>query len=193
LGIVAIGTVRGSEITENKDADEKSRLLQVEFTNADDLQTIEQLGATGEDSNPQPGARVIVIDLGPSYRVAVALSDELEPEVKAGEKEIYSYDDAGAKLATIKLLGDSSIELNGDADNAVAFADLKTAFNQVKSDLDAAIDRINAVTALLRSWVVVANDGGGALQLQAGIDFVLDVPNSTADIDPAKIDSIKVP
>jgi len=186
LGIVAIGTVRGSEIAENKDADEKSRLLQVEFTNADDLQTIEQLGATGEDSNPQPGARVIVIDLGPSYRVAVALSDELEPEVEVGEKEIYSYDDAGAKLATIKLLNDSSIELNGDADNAVAFAGLKTAFDQLKSDFDSLVSAYNAHVHATTATVSTGSPGVLSATVSTGSP-------TTADIDPAKIDSIKVP
>ena len=113
MGVVAIGTVRGSEVIENKDADEKSRMLQVELTNADDLQSIEQIGQVGEDSNPQPDARVIVIDLGPAYRVAVASSDDVEPSVSEGEKEIYSYDASGNKLATIILKSDSHVEIEG--------------------------------------------------------------------------------
>jgi phage gp45-like len=187
MGIVAIGTVRGSEIVENKDADEKSRMLQVELTNPDDLQSIEQLGVTGEDSNPQPGARVIVIDLGPAYRIAVALSDELEPSVDAGEKELFSYDDASTKLATIKLLSDSSIEINGNADNAVAFADLKTAFDQLKADFDALVNAYNAHIHVTTATVgPTPTPGVIAVTVSTGA-------LTTADIDPAKIDSIKVP
>lgn len=119
MGIVTIGTVRGSEVIENKDSDEKSRMLQVEFTNADDLQSIEQLGATGEDSNPQEGARVIVVDLSPSYRVAIALSDEIEPSVDAGEKELYSYDDSGNKLVTVLLKSDGSFEVDNGSGSMI--------------------------------------------------------------------------
>lgn len=186
MGVVAIGTVRGNEVAENKDADEKSRLLQVEFTNADDLQTVELLGATGEDSNPQPGDRVIVVDLGPAYRVAVATSDNVEPASEEGEKILYSYDSAGNKLATMVLKSDSTIELNGDADNAVAFADLKTAFDQLKSDFDALVSAYNA--HIHTTTATVSTGPAGVLTPTTSTGSP-----TTADIDPAKVDSIKVP
>lgn len=182
--MIAIGTVVGSEVTENKDADEKSRILQVELTNSDDVQSIEQLGATGEDSNPHVGARVIVLDLGPSYRVAVALSDEVEPSVDEGEKEIYSYDASANKLAYVKLCSDSSVELNGDTDYAVAFNDLKTAFDQLKSDYDDLVTKYNAHV----HPGVTTGTGSTAVVIPASLGSV-----TTANIDPAKIDSIKVP
>ena len=141
--MIAIGTVRGSEITKNKDSDENSRILQVELTNSEDLQSIQQISESGEDSNPQPGSRVIVLDLGPAYRVAIATDDGVEPTVDEGEKELYSYNSSLAKQAFMKFLVDGSIELNGDADFAIAFNDMKTAFDQLKSDFDAFVDTFN--------------------------------------------------
>ena len=187
MGTVTIGTVRGGEVAKNKDADDESRILQVEITNPDDLQSIEQMGQVGEDSNPQPGARVIIIDLGPSYRVVVAADDGVTPTVDVGEKEFYSYDDSGGKLATIKLVSDSSIEINGDADNAVAFADLKVAFDQLKADFDALVNAYNAHIHITTA-TVGATPTPGVIAVTASVGAL-----TTADIDPAKIDSIKVP
>lgn len=191
--MITIGTVVGSEITKNKDGDDNVRLLQVELTNADDIQTVEQMRRAGEDSNPQPGARVIVLDLAPSYRVAVAEEDGIEPTVAAGEKEFYSYDDALAKQAHIRILANGDVEINDNTDFAVRYNELETAFNDLQAELDDTITRLNAVTTLLKTWAVLPQDGGLALQSQAQADFMVDVPASAADITPAKIDNIKVP
>jgi phage gp45-like len=183
LGIVTIGTVLGSEVTKNKDADEDSRILQVELTNTDDVQSIEQMGQVGEDSSPQPGARVIVLDLSPSYRVAVAAEDGVTPAVADGEKEFYSYDSSGSKLATIRLLSDASIELNGNTDFAVAFDDLKVAFDQLRDDFN---DFVSTV------FNVHAHPGVTAGAASTGPPPVGGSPSS-ADMAGAKVDSIKVP
>jgi hypothetical protein len=179
--MITIGTVVGSEITKNKDADEDSRVLQVELTNADDIQSIEQLGQTGEDSNPQPGARVIVLDLGPAYRVAVATSDGITPTAAEGEKEIYSYDANGNKLAYIKLVSDGTVELNGNADFAVAFDDLQTAFNQLRDDFNNFVTTVynlhNHPTAPV-----------GPVSPPALVGT-----SSSADMSGAKVDTVKVP
>jgi phage gp45-like len=184
--MITIGTVRGSEITKNKDSDENARILQVELTNAEDLQSIEQVSQSGEDSNPQPGSRVIVVDLGPSYRVAVATDDGIEPTVAEGEKELYAYDSSLAKQAYIKILVDGSIELNGDTDTAVAFADLKVAFDQFKSDFDALVSTYN--THIHTTTATISSGSTGVIAPTASTGTP-----TTADIDPAEVPTVKVP
>lgn len=191
--MIAIGTVTGSDITTNKDGDDNVRMLQVEIINADDIQGIEQMSRCGEDNSPQPGARVIILDLAPSYRIAVAEDDGVEPTVGPGEKELYSYDADSNKLAHIRILDDSCVEINGNADFAVRYNELETAFNELRTELNDTITRLNAVTTLLKTWVVVPQDGGLALQTTAIAQFVTDVAAADADITPAKIDTIKVP
>lgn len=109
---IDIGTVKGEEITVNKDGEDNVRLLQVELSNPDDLQTIEQMRQPGDDSPPQPGARVLVVDLGPSYRVAIAFDDGVEPSALPGEKYMYSHDDTYAVQASIYLEVDGTITIS---------------------------------------------------------------------------------
>lgn len=179
---IAIGTITGTETKKNKDGDENVRMLTVEITSATDVQTVEQVCESGEDSHPQPGTRVIVLDLSPSYRVAVAADDGLEPSVSAGEKEFYSYTASLVKQAILKLLADGTIYLNGDADNAVRYSALETAFNQLRDDHNDLIIDYNAhvhpgVTAGAASTAVKVPPSS----------------SSTADISGAKIDEITVP
>jgi len=117
--LIDIGTVRGYEVEKNKDADDDTLLLQVEFMGEDDLQTVELIRGSGVDCNPQPGSRVIVLDITPSYRVAIAIDDGLVPAVDPGEREIYSYDDALAKMAFINLAVDGTITIENGSSSVV--------------------------------------------------------------------------
>jgi hypothetical protein len=55
--------------------------------------------------------------------------------MEIGERKLYSQD-GGLIKAFINLLVGGDIELNGNANTAVAFAALETAFNQLKSDFN---------------------------------------------------------
>ena len=179
--MIDIGTIRGYEVTKDGDSDEESRMLQIEFTREDDLQAVEQVGQVGEDANPHPGARVIVVDLGPSYRVAIATSDGITPTVLEGERELYSYDSGGNKLATLRILSDSNIEINGNTDFAVRFNELKTAFDQLQADHDDLVSKYNL------------HVHGGVLSGAANTAATLTTDSpSTANIDPAKVPNVKV-
>lgn len=212
--MIDIGTIRGSEVTTNKDGDDNVRLLQVEASNPDDLQTVEQIRGSGEDSNPQPGSRCIVLDIGKSYRVVVGVDDGVEPTVSEGEKELYSYDDTLTKKAQITLSVDGAITINND--NAVI---------SILSDGTINIDNGNGATIVLTGGNVEINgntDNGVRYsvtksaydQLKSDFDnFVTTIFNlhnhptapvgpvsppsllgaaSTGDISGAKIDEVKV-
>lgn len=192
--MVDIGTVVGSEVKKNKDGDDDVRILQVEFSNKDDVQSVELFPGSGEEVSPMPGDKVIVVDLSPSYRIAVSSNCYKVPEVDFGEKMIYSYDENGIPLSHIIMHDDGNVEIQGDGDYAVRFNELKSAFDELKSNLNDAIQRINLIATTLKTWVIPpAPDGGAALQAQANVVLAVDVSQSTSSVDKSMIDNIIVP
>jgi len=174
-----IGIVKGREIKPNKDGTVDRILLQVEFTE-NDVRTIELMPGNGVDFNPVTGSRVFVASDSDSYQLAIASTDDIEPESNTGEYEIYS-NDSGTKKAKIKLKTDEEIVINDGTDYAVAFNELKTAFDQLKSDFDNFVNTIfnlhNHPTAPTGPVSVPSVTGS----------------SSTADIDPAKVDKVRLP
>jgi hypothetical protein len=179
--MVTIGTVRGAEITRYRDGEDNVRVLRVELTSPDDLQSVAQITRAGVDSSPHDETRVVVIDIEPSYRVAVSEEDLSTPSVDRGEQELYSYSSAGARLATIKLDSASAVIINGGGDYAIAYSRLKTAFDQLKSDFNNLVTQYNSHTH-------VAPAGGGA----TAPPVPLGAP-SAADMSSSKVDKIEVP
>jgi len=169
---IRLGTVTGRSTAKNRDGEGNRLLLQVEMSNADDVQTIEMINAPGEDSNPPKGSQVLIVDLGSAFKAAIAADDGVAPSMAEGEKKLYSIS-AGAVVAFINLLASGELELNGNADFAVRYNALETAFNQLQADFD-------AHTHLYTP--------GAGTPTQTGAP-----PASTADITGAKVDTVKVP
>lgn len=167
-----IGKVTGREVIKNRDGKNDRLMLQVEITDKDDIQTVELRNQYGEDNNPVNGSQVIIIDIGTAFKLAIAAEDGITPSMNPGEKKIYSVS-GGAIAAFINFLADGIFEINGNADFAVAFDDLKIAFDQLKSDFD--------------SHTHLYTPGSGT-PTQTGTP-----PASTADIDPAKVNTVKLP
>lgn len=167
-----IGKVTGREVIKNRDGQNDRLMLQVEITDSDDIQTVELRNQYGEDNNPVNGSQVLIIDMGSAFKVAIAAEDGITPSMNPGEKKIYSV--SGAAIAAfINFLASGILEINGNSDFAVAFNDLKIAFDQLKSDFD---NHTHLYTP------------GAGTPTQTGIP-----PASTADIDPAKVDTVKLP
>lgn len=167
--MIASGRVTGREIKTNMDGQTAKMMLQVEITDPEDIQTIELMRQAGEDTNPPNDSRVIILSVG-SYRIAVASDDGIVPTMSPGEKKLYSTS-AGSIVAFMNLLSTGVIEINGSVDFAVGFNDLKTAFDQLKSDHD--------------THQHTEFDVGGLTSVP--------VSPSTADIDPAKVATVKLP
>ena len=181
---VDIGTVKGYEVAPNKDGDDNVLLLQVEFTNPDDLQTVEWFRSSGVDSVPQTESRVIVVDLADDYRVAIALDDGSEPTVSEGERELYSYDEARTRQAQINLAADGTITINNanttitiDSSGEVTIdagsnnVNVNAAKLTLNSSADAAalaskVDLLWSTldTVFRTAWIVAPMDGGAALK-----------------------------
>lgn len=94
---IILGTVTGQEIKQNRDGDHPVRLLQVEFA-PDDVQTVEWMAnSSGDDSAPPVGSRVLVLAISTAYKVAIGIDDEIDPEVEAGERKLYSSENGAIK------------------------------------------------------------------------------------------------
>lgn len=171
------GIITGYEIGLNKSGTKNVVLLQVRITDQDDIQTVELMNNAGDGSIPAIGSRVIISQLGPAWKIGVAISDNIDPEVQDGEVHHYSQD-AGIIKAFIKLLKSGIIEINGNTDFAVRFSVLETGFNQLKADF-------NAFLLHVHSGVTIGPGTSGPPAPPA-------VP-STASIAGAKIDEVKVP
>ena len=143
--------------------------------------------------NPADDCRVMVIEAARGYKITCGITDDLEPETDPGEKEIYSTDNpvtekkAKIKLAsngdilidayggaTLNIKADGNIEINGNADYAVAFDDLKAEFNKLKDDYN--------------SHTHNYNPGPGAPAATTVTSAV-----NTSNIDLAKVDDVRLP
>jgi hypothetical protein len=160
--IVRTGTVTGREVGKNRDGDHDRLLLQVQISNADDIQTVEYVSLPGQDENPIDGTRVFIIDAGASYKIAIAADDGIAPAMSEGEKRLYSLDSSGTIQAFINMLKTGIIEINGNGDFAVRWTALNTGLQ-------------NMLTAL-NADIVVAGGAG----------------TTTLDISGAKVDEVKL-
>jgi hypothetical protein len=160
---VKTGTIRGREVTKNRDGSNDRLMLQVEMSSPDDIQTVEYVSLPGQDENPINGSKVYVIEVGSSYKIGIGVDDGITPDMDTGEKRLYSLDDAGAIQAFIKLLKSGIIHINGSADFAIRFNALDTA--------------LQAMLTALNADIVVAGGAG----------------STTLDISGAKVDEVKLP
>ena len=164
--MVKTGIITGRTLQKNRDGTGNRIMLQVEMTNPDDIQTVELYAPGGQDVNPPDGSRVVIIEIAPTYKIAIVADDGIEPSMLDGEQKLYATDGISI-LSFINLLTDGNIELNGNADFAVRFAALNTA-------LQTFVIAINAVLATKAD----ASGTPGAL---------------TLDITGAKVNEVKVP
>lgn len=163
---IRIGTVRGREIRKNRNGEGDVLLLQVEVSDADDIQTVELMTQAGDEYSPIDGAKVLLVQLGPAWVVAVTGDDLMPPGITEGERRTYSQV-GGTRKASIYWRTSGQLELNGTGDHAVRFAALETAFNQLKSDFDGHAGHFSPSNVA--------------------------PPPSSADIAPAKVDTVELP
>ncbi len=181
--MIRTGKVTGREVSTNRDGQKTVLNLQVEITSPEDIQTVELMQPAGEDTNPPDGSKVIILSAGSAWKIAVAVDDGIEPEMQPGEKKVYSVSE-GAIQAFINFLVSGNIEINGNADFAVRYTKLETAFNTLKSEFDTLVQTFNTHT-----HVYNPGPGSGA---PTAVPAALGQP-SQADISPAKVDTVKLP
>ena len=125
-------------------------------------------GPSGDDSPPLPEDRVIIIQVDGEGKYitsgVLCKSQGAEP----GEKKLYSRDSSGDAQAVIYLKSDGTIEINGNADFAVAYTDLNTALQSFLTDLNAKLT--TGFAAVPYTW-----------------------PGTSLDITGSKVSEVKLP
>jgi len=119
---ISTGTVTGRQTAVNHDGSQAVRLLQVMLTDVADVQTVQLVGQTGEESNPPVGSMVTVIAEGEAFKLAVATDDAIIPDLLVGGKRCYSTDSNGTVvMAEMRLDPSGLVTLhNGEASMTMA-------------------------------------------------------------------------
>lgn len=143
-----------------------------------DIQSVSEVSPVGIDSNPVKSMRAVYMETdGQPVILGYVNSDQL---AETGEIRLYATDDDGVTQIFVWLKKDGTLQLGGDADNAVRFSKLKEAFDELQQS-------VTTLKNVFSTWVPVPNDGGAALKAAAaswaGTALV-------KDIDAAKIDEI---
>ena len=168
--MVDIGKVTGQEVGINRDATEARRLMQVQITDDNDVQTAELMNPAGIDTNPVNGCLLTIVSGGRAWKIAIAANDGIAPSVDTGEIRIYCQV-GGVIVSNVYCNKDGEVVCNDGTDYAVAFDDLKAAY-------DAFIIEYNAHTHKL-----VAPGG------PTDVPIVL----STSSVDASKVPTVRVP
>jgi len=95
-------------------------------------------GPAGDDSPPLPDDRCLMIKIDGSGNHIISGVICKSQGADPGEKILYSRDSNGNVQATIKLLSDGTIEINGNADFAVSWTDLNAALQGLVTAINAA-------------------------------------------------------
>lgn len=155
-------------------------------------------GPAGDDSQPLPGDALIGVEIPGSGRAAsVGYADPLNVPIAApGDKRIYARFEDGSICSELWLQNDETVtlfnasgywrltpsgllELNGAADYAVRYNAMLSAFNQLKSE-------VNAALTLLSLHAHVDPQGGSTGPGPALVD-------AEADMTGAKVEEVLLP
>lgn len=173
-----------------------------------------QVLPAGVDSSPLADDQGVIISIDKNLGKTVHVGIYPDPIAAPGEVRLYSRDENGTQKAEIYMTNDGSIiitgetdidingdkininaadtvtinssttEINGNADNAVRYSALETAFNQLKQDYDNLVSGFNAH--------VHATAAVGPPVPPTPVPPFIPASSSTADITGSKIDEVKV-
>ena len=123
--MIQTGIVTGSKYEKNRDGSRDVLMLQVRLSSKDDVQSVEFMQGAANSYRPENGVKVLVIDNGPAYKIAIATDDMTLIQIEAGERAIRSMLDGDVKSSVLcKTNGD--LVLNEGTDYAVQFSALES-------------------------------------------------------------------
>ena len=146
------------------------------------IKSSRQVLPPGIDAVPIEGDQGIIIVLEESMGKTVAIGVYPDPQAESGEVRIYSRDDDGVLQAYSLHKKNGILELNGNTDFAVAFNDLKSGFDSLKSDFNTFVTTIYN----LHTHISAGPGNPTAVPIPTG-------SISTASIDASKVDTVVLP
>lgn len=141
-----------------------------------------QICPPGIDAAPleeDQGVSLVIDSANRTVNIGIYPDAQADP----GEIRIYSRDENGDIQALIYCKNDGTIEINGSADYAVAFDDLKSAFDEFKDDMN------NFITTIYNVHVhpgVTAGPASTSATVSQGTA-------TAADMSDSKVDTVKLP
>ncbi len=181
--------------------DTKTATVQVKGLDGEVITDIEYLSPYGFEAMPSEGQVIcIFINGNRDQGIAILLHnrDERPQDLSTDEVKVWSKYKNFMKLnsagevnteassgAYVKENSSGEVEVNGKIDYAVRYNELKTAFDQFKSDYD------NHIMKVYNLHTHIYAPGPGQ-PTQTPPPAPIDVP-STADMSPSKVDTVRLP
>jgi hypothetical protein len=128
-----IGKVAGTPwLARVKNGSGYALMLQVRFSDSQDVRTVQFMPSSGEDTVPVSGDTVAVIEQG-GIPLAFASYDGIKSERDPGEKELYAHTKSGVKLASLLLKSSGLIWMG----NRASGTNLRTLLENLVSAVNA--------------------------------------------------------
>lgn len=108
--MIDYGKITKTEIGTDKDTDKQKYICTVEFSDGEDLRTVQIMNMAGFNSKPLPDQKITVIDLGGGFEIGIATDDEIDADLEDGDTQVYSIS-GGEKSAKVTLKENGSIEI----------------------------------------------------------------------------------
>lgn len=150
-----------------------------------DVQESFEVSPWGVDSNPLPdtvSVRAQTSTMGETVVFGYVFENKI---AEPGETRFFSTDGDGNEVAYVYMRKSGDLELNGTGDNAVRFSELKTGFEQLKSDYNNFLIAFNTHTH--------PTAAPGPVSPPTPIPGSIPATASTASIDGAKVDTVLLP
>lgn len=155
------------------------RLVKVRVLGRDDIQKVEQASPFGVDSNPVKDMVAVYSNTGVKGESVIVGYLNRNQLAAVGEYRTFSTDADGAVKFYIHQKNDGTCEIGGAADHMVRYSKLEEAFNRMRTDLNALIQKFNNHTHV---------ETGGTTNKVSLAD---QADKCNADISPAKIAEIR--
>lgn len=142
-----VGIVTGRRTEVNRESGGPAvRLLQVQITDHNDVQTVQLVGQAGEEVNPPNGSLVLLLPAGQGFKLAAGTDDGVVPIMDIGGKRLYAVNPTTAEvICDIQLKPDgTAIVANGAASFTMSPAGVFT-FHGTASNFDHTVTAPNLV------------------------------------------------
>ena len=148
-----------------------------------DVQTSNQCSPWGDDSHPLPNTDVVHSETANDETTVILGVIQKNQKTRPGEKRIFATDTDGNVVVDIWLKNDGTVEYDGTGDFLARFNELKSGFDQLKSDHN---DLVNVFNAHKHATAATGPPVG-----PTPVPNQIPATTSTASIDNAKIDNFK--